>query len=191
MKLEEIMERTEWTVAERTDCWRTADYRTDCRLQGQYPQKSGTTRSHTAFLYRNGSGRSGSPSAYMAVAAHLRLQWAAARQDCRFTGIHRYKHPHRHVVGLENIPLGTRTRVLMNGVAEVSRRMTTFRQWTRYEVMGISIWIILFNILNYWVMEYHLAPARTSPTDYPFRSIWRANYLYSLQKSDLQTSGQY
>lgn len=28
-----------------------------------------------------------------------------ARQDCRFTGIHRYKHPHRHVVGLENIPL--------------------------------------------------------------------------------------
>ena len=57
-----IMERTEWTVAERTDCWRTADYRTDCRLQGQYPQKSGTTRSHTAFLYRNGSGRSGSPS---------------------------------------------------------------------------------------------------------------------------------
>lgn len=43
-------------------------------LQGQYPQKSGTTRSHTAFLYRNGSGRSGSPSAYMAVAAHLRLQ---------------------------------------------------------------------------------------------------------------------
>ena len=37
--------------------------------------------------------------------AALRLQWAAARQDCRFTGIHRYKHPHRHVVGLENIPL--------------------------------------------------------------------------------------
>ena len=44
-------------------------------------------------------------------------------------------------------------------VAEVSRRMAIFRQWTKYEVMGISIWIILFNILNYWVMEYHLAPA--------------------------------
>ena len=51
------------------------------------------------------------------------------------------------------------TRIDEMGVAEVSRRMTTFRQWTRYEVMGISIWIILFNILNYWVMEYHLAPA--------------------------------
>ena len=31
-------------------------------------------KANTAFLYRNGSGRSGSPSAYMAVAAHLRLQ---------------------------------------------------------------------------------------------------------------------
>ena len=30
------------------------------------------------------------------------------------------------------------TRIDEMGVAEVSRRMTTFRQWTRYEVMGIS-----------------------------------------------------
>lgn len=44
-------------------------------------------------------------------------------------------------------------------VAEVSRRMTTFRQWTKYEVIGISVWIVLFNVLNYWVMEYHLASA--------------------------------
>ena len=51
------------------------------------------------------------------------------------------------------------THIEEMSVAEVSRRMTTFRQWTKYEVMGISIWIILFNILNYWVMEYHLAPA--------------------------------
>ena len=48
------------------------------------------------------------------------------------------------------------THIEEMSVAEVSRRMTTFRQWTKYEVMGISIWIILFNILNYWVMEYHL-----------------------------------
>ena len=45
------------------------------------------------------------------------------------------------------------THIEEMSVAEVSRRMTTFRQWTKYEVMGISIWIILFNILNYWVME--------------------------------------
>lgn len=35
------------------------------------------------------------------------------------------------------------THIEEMSVAEVSRRMTTFRQWTKYEVMGISIWIIL------------------------------------------------
>ena len=44
-------------------------------------------------------------------------------------------------------------------VAEVSRRMVTFRRWMKYEVVGISVWTILFNILNYWAMNYHLAPA--------------------------------
>lgn len=44
-------------------------------------------------------------------------------------------------------------------VAQVSRRMTTLRQWTKYEVIAISVWIILFNVLNYWVMEYHQASA--------------------------------
>ena len=39
------------------------------------------------------------------------------------------------------------THIEEMSVAEVSRRMTTFRQWTKYEVMGISIWSILFNIL--------------------------------------------
>lgn len=36
-----------------------------------------------------------------------------------------------------------KTHIEEMSVAEVSRRMTTFRQWTKYEVMGISIWIIL------------------------------------------------
>lgn len=44
-------------------------------------------------------------------------------------------------------------------VAQVSRRMATLRQWTRYEVIAISVWVILFNALNYWVMKYHLASA--------------------------------
>lgn len=44
-------------------------------------------------------------------------------------------------------------------VSEVSRRMTIFRQWTRYEIIAISAWIALFNLLNYWVMEYHQKPA--------------------------------
>lgn len=44
-------------------------------------------------------------------------------------------------------------------VAQVSRRMNTLRQWTKYEVVAISIWIVLFNILNYWVMNYYRASA--------------------------------
>lgn len=44
-------------------------------------------------------------------------------------------------------------------VSEVSRRMAIFRQWTQYEIMAISIWTVLFNLLNYWVMEYHQKPA--------------------------------
>ena len=47
------------------------------------------------------------------------------------------------------------TRIDEMSVSEVSRRMTTFRQWTKYEVIAISIWIILFNVLNYWAMDYH------------------------------------
>ncbi len=44
-------------------------------------------------------------------------------------------------------------------VAEVSRRITAFRQWTKYEIIALSAWVILFNILNYWVMDYHLLSA--------------------------------
>ena len=64
------------------------------------------------------------------------------------------------------------THIEEMSVAEVSRRMTTFRQWTKYEVMGISIWIILFNILNYWVMEYHLRSAGSHDLAYLFPHVW-------------------
>lgn len=46
-------------------------------------------------------------------------------------------------------------------VAEVSKRMLKFRQWMKYEVIAISIWIILFNVVNYWVMDYYLESANT------------------------------
>ena len=74
------------------------------------------------------------------------------------------------------------TRIDEMGVAEVSRRMTTFRQWTRYEVMGISIWIILFNILNYWVMEYHLAPASVQALLITLFVVFDALIIYILYK---------
>lgn len=67
-------------------------------------------------------------------------------------------------------------------VAEVSRRMTTFRQWTQYEVAGISIWIVLFNILNYWVMGYHLAPAGAQAMLITFFVVFDALIIYIFYK---------
>lgn len=46
-------------------------------------------------------------------------------------------------------------RVDEMSVTEVSRRMAVLRSWTRYEVAGICIWALLFNVLNYWIMDYH------------------------------------
>ncbi len=46
-------------------------------------------------------------------------------------------------------------------VAEVSRRMNAFRQMMKVEVIAISVWVILFNILNYWAMEYYNESVRT------------------------------
>ena len=74
------------------------------------------------------------------------------------------------------------TRIDEMGVAEVSRRMTTFRQWTRYEVMGISIWIILFNILNYWVMEYHLMSVGVQAILITLFVVFDALIIYILYK---------
>ena len=38
-------------------------------------------------------------------------------------------------------------------VAIVSKRMASFRRWTRYEIIAISVWVIVFNVLNYWVTD--------------------------------------
>lgn len=67
-------------------------------------------------------------------------------------------------------------------VAEVSRRITTFRQWTKYEVITISVWIVLFNILNYWVMEYHLASAGTQAILITFFVVFDALVIYLFYK---------
>lgn len=49
-----------------------------------------------------------------------------------------------------------RTRIDEMSVAEVSRRMTVFRRWTRNEIIALCIWVIVFNAFNYWIMGYHL-----------------------------------
>lgn len=50
-------------------------------------------------------------------------------------------------------------RIDKMSVAEMSRRMTVLRCWTRYEVIAICTWVVLFNGLNYWAMDYHHRPA--------------------------------
>ena len=74
------------------------------------------------------------------------------------------------------------THIEEMSVAEVSRRMTTFRQWTKYEVMGISIWIILFNILNNWVMEYHLMSVGVQAILITLFVVFGALIIYILYK---------
>lgn len=74
------------------------------------------------------------------------------------------------------------TRLDEMSVAEVSRRMTLFRQWTKYEVAGISVWVILFNALNYWVMEYHLASAGMQAFLITFFVVFDTLIIYILYK---------
>lgn len=49
------------------------------------------------------------------------------------------------------------TRMDEMPVAVVSRRMARFRQWMRYEIIAITLWVITFNALNYWIMDYYKA----------------------------------
>ena len=44
-------------------------------------------------------------------------------------------------------------------VVEVSRRITTFKRWTKHEVVAICIWAVLFNGLYYWLMNFYNDPA--------------------------------
>lgn len=67
-------------------------------------------------------------------------------------------------------------------VSEVSRRMTIFRQWTKYEVIAISAWIVLFNALNYWVMEYHLASPGLQAALITLFVVFDALIIYILYK---------
>lgn len=74
------------------------------------------------------------------------------------------------------------TRIDEMSVSEVSRRMTIFRQWTKYEVIAISAWIVLFNALNYWVMEYHLASPGLQAALITLFVVFDALIIYILYK---------
>lgn len=52
----------------------------------------------------------------------------------------------------------TSIRIDQMSVAEVSHRMAVLRNWTRYEIIGVCLWAVLFNSLNYWAMDYYHRP---------------------------------
>lgn len=71
------------------------------------------------------------------------------------------------------------------GVAEVSRRITVFRQWTKNEVIAASVWIVLFNILNYWIMGYYLKSAGIQAVLITFFVVFDAFLMYIFYKKIL------
>ena len=68
-------------------------------------------------------------------------------------------------------------------VAEVSRRMSTFRYWTHYEVWAVAIWTIVFTALFYWVMDYYMLPlgVQAVPIDM-LHYLGCHSYLFHLQR---------
>ena len=52
-----------------------------------------------------------------------------------------------------------KTRVDLLPIAEVSRRILKLRLWTRQEVVAISLWVLLFGGIYYWVRDFYLLPA--------------------------------
>lgn len=47
------------------------------------------------------------------------------------------------------------TKIEEMPVSVVSRRMLQFRQWMKAEIISISIWIIIFNVIYYWTMSFN------------------------------------
>ena len=67
-------------------------------------------------------------------------------------------------------------------VSVVRLLISTLLQLTKTEVMCISIWIILFNILNYWVMEYHLMSVGVQAILITLFVVFDALIIYILYK---------
>ncbi|RGM47328.1 MULTISPECIES: hypothetical protein [Bacteroides] len=75
-----------------------------------------------------------------------------------------------------------KTEIDKMSVAEVSRRMTIFRSWTRTEVWITAIWAVLFTILFYWVMEYYLQPVIVQVTLISILTIFDILIIYFIYK---------
>ena len=67
-------------------------------------------------------------------------------------------------------------------VAEVSRRMSTVRYWTHYEVWAVAIWTIVFTALFYWVMDYYMLPLGVQAVLLICYIIWDVILIYFIYK---------
>ncbi|WP_291529545.1 hypothetical protein [Bacteroides sp. UBA939] len=74
------------------------------------------------------------------------------------------------------------TRIDEMPVAVVSQRTATLRQWTKYEVIAISAWVIIFNILNYWIMGYYKASFGIQAILITFFVLFDVAVIYILYK---------
>ena len=74
------------------------------------------------------------------------------------------------------------TRIDEMPVAIVSKRMASFRRWTRYEIIAITVWVIIFNVLNYWVMGYYKASFGVQATLIAFFVLCDVAIIYLLYK---------
>ena len=72
-------------------------------------------------------------------------------------------------------------------VAEVSRRMATFRYWTRYEVWAVAVWAVIFTALFYWVMDYYTMPLIAQAAMLGFCVIWDVILIYFIYKKHLDS----
>lgn len=63
-------------------------------------------------------------------------------------------------------------------VSEVSRRITRFRLWMKYEVIAICIWAVLFTALFYWSMQFHLLPFAAQAILIGFYVLFDTAFIY-------------
>lgn len=74
------------------------------------------------------------------------------------------------------------TKIEEMPVAIVSKRMASFRRWTKYEIIAISVWVIVFNVLNYWMMGYYKASFGVQATLIAFFVLCDVAIIYLLYK---------
>lgn len=67
-------------------------------------------------------------------------------------------------------------------ILTVVERINKFRAWTRYEVIGISTWLILFGVLYYWVMNIYKLPLLPQLTVIAVLLVAYVSIVYLLYK---------